>query len=67
MLSFYQWAIALKGNKQPIGAIGLFVVNENDLCGDVGYCVGKKYWGQGFATEVLNNEEELTYVYGKIV
>ncbi|WP_408607512.1 GNAT family protein [Geosporobacter ferrireducens] len=45
----------------------MFVVNENDLCGDVGYCVGKKYWGQGFATEVLNNEEELTYVYGKIV
>ncbi len=42
-------------------------MNENDLCGDVGYCVGKTYWGQGFATEVLNNEEELTYVYGKIV
>jgi len=51
--SFYQWAITLKENDEPIGAIGLFVVNEFDLCGDVGYCVGKDYWGQGFATEAL--------------
>jgi [ribosomal protein S5]-alanine N-acetyltransferase len=51
--SFYQWAITLKGNDEPVGAIGLFVVNENDLCGDVGYCIGKKYWGQGIMTETL--------------
>jgi len=51
--SFYQWAVTLKENDEPIGAIGLFVVNEFDLCGDVGYCVGKKYWGQGIATEAL--------------
>lgn len=52
--SFYQWAITLKENDEPIGAIGLFVVNENDSCGDVGYCIGKKYWGQGIVTEALN-------------
>ena len=51
--SFYQWAITLKGNDEPIGAIGLFVVNEFDLCGDVGYCISKKSWGQGIATEAL--------------
>lgn len=51
--SFYQWAITLKGNDEPIGAIGLFVVNELDLCGDVGYCISKKYWGQNIATEAL--------------
>lgn len=51
--SFYQWAIVLKKTDEPIGAIGLFVINENDLCGDVGYCIGKKYWGQGIATEAL--------------
>jgi len=51
--SFYQWAITLKGNDEPIGAIGLFVVNEFDLCGDVGYCISKKNWGQGIATEAL--------------
>lgn len=51
--SFYQWAVTLKGKDEPIGAISLFTVNELDLCGDVGYCIGKKYWGQGIATEAL--------------
>ena len=51
--SFYQWAITLKGIEEPIGAIGLFIVNENDLCGDVGYCISKEYWGQGITTDAL--------------
>lgn len=54
MESFYQWAIVLKKTDKPIGAIGLFVINENDLCGDVGYCIGKKHWGQGIVTEALS-------------
>jgi [ribosomal protein S5]-alanine N-acetyltransferase len=51
--SFYIWAITLKESDEPIGSIGLFVINENDLCGDVGYSLGKKYWGQGITTEAL--------------
>lgn len=51
--SHYRWAIVLKKSDEPMGAIGLFVVNENDLCGDVGYYVSKKYWGQGIMTEAL--------------
>ncbi|MGB4661674.1 MAG: GNAT family N-acetyltransferase [Mobilitalea sp.] len=51
--NFYQWAITLKGKTEPIGAIGLFIVNENDLCGDVGYCISKEYWGQGITTDAL--------------
>jgi ribosomal-protein-alanine N-acetyltransferase len=51
--SFYIWAIILKENDEPIGSIGLFIINENDACGDVGYSVGKKYWGLGIATEAL--------------
>lgn len=51
--NFYQWAIALKGSDEPIGAIGLFVVNEGDLCGDFGYSISRKYWGRGIASEAL--------------
>ncbi|MFZ5969069.1 MAG: GNAT family N-acetyltransferase [Bacillota bacterium] len=51
--SFYLWAITSKENGELIGSIGLFVVNESDLCGDVGYCIGKKYWGRGIAAEAL--------------
>lgn len=59
--SFYQWAVTLKGNDEPIGSIGLFVVNESDLCGDVGYCIGKKYWGQGIMTEALTAVLEFAF------
>jgi ribosomal-protein-alanine N-acetyltransferase len=51
--SFYRWAITLKDTGEPIGSIGLMVVSENDLCGDIAYCIGKKYWGQGIGTEAL--------------
>lgn len=51
--NFYQWAITYRGSNEPIGAIGMFVVNEADLCGGFGYLVGRKYWGQGITTEAL--------------
>jgi len=51
--SFYQWAITLKTSKEPVGAIALAVINEYDLCGDIGYCIGKKHWGRGIVTEAL--------------
>ena len=51
--NFYQWAIIIKGSDEPIGAIGLFVVNESDMCGDFGYCISIKYWGRGITTEAL--------------
>ena len=63
-LSFYQWAIVLSGVNEPIGAIGLFVVNENDLTGDVGYCIGKQYWGQGIVSEAF--EAVLEFAFNKI-
>lgn len=51
--NFYQWAITYKDSDEPIGAIGLFVVNESDLCGDFAYSIGRKYWCMGVATEAL--------------
>lgn len=51
--NFYQWAITFKDSDEPIGAIGLFVVNESDMCGDFGYSISRKYWGMGVATEAL--------------
>jgi ribosomal-protein-alanine N-acetyltransferase len=51
--NFYQWAITFKDSDEPIGAIGLFVVNESDLTGDIAYIISRKYWGIGIATEAL--------------
>ncbi len=44
------YAICLKDTKEVIGAIG-FLFNLADYSADLGYWIGKKYWGQGFATE----------------
>lgn len=53
--SFYQWAITIKESGFLIGSIGLFIINEHDLCGDIGYCISKECWKQGFATEAVKS------------
>ncbi len=49
----YNWGIVLKDYGKVIGSIG--VVNQNtdfDRC-EVGYCIGKSFWGKGIMTEAL--------------
>ena len=47
------WGLEIKESGQLIGSIG--VVHEDDEPGraEVGYCIGKAYWGQGYTTEAL--------------
>jgi len=47
----YHWGICLKDN-ELIGSIGAFV-NEIDYSANVGYCLGRKWWGKGYASEAL--------------
>ena len=52
--NYYQWAVVLKENgDEPIG--GMSVVEYNDLLENVeiGYCIGKKWWGKGIVTEAF--------------
>lgn len=52
---FYHWAIELKGSGNVVGNIT--VVNhssENEHC-EIGYCIGREYWGQGITTNALVN------------
>lgn len=48
---FYNWAIEFEG--EAIGSIGVVNVNENDERGEIGYCIGVKWWGRGIVTEAL--------------
>ncbi|SHK77213.1 ribosomal-protein-alanine N-acetyltransferase [Clostridium cavendishii DSM 21758] len=49
----YNWAITLKDKNEPIGSIGAFNVCEtNERC-EIGYCIGKSFWGKGIMTEAL--------------
>ena len=48
---FYQWAIVLKELDAPIGSIS--VVNSDDRVemAEIGYCIGKNWWGRGIMPE----------------
>ena len=51
--AFYQWAIELKTLGEPIGSIS--VVNHDDRVdmAEIGFCIGKNWWGQGIMTEAM--------------
>ncbi|MBL8513719.1 MAG: GNAT family N-acetyltransferase [Betaproteobacteria bacterium] len=49
----YIFAIARKPKRNVIGAIG--VSKKPDRFGHIGYWIGEKYWGKGFATEALQS------------
>lgn len=49
----YNWAIYLKGRNQVIGSISAEILNDPNNSCEVGYCIGKEFWGQGIMTETL--------------
>ena len=50
---FFQWAIELKETSSVIGSIG--VVRREEVIGEaeIGYCMGRAFWGQGIMPEAL--------------
>lgn len=49
----YNWVIVSKRNNEPIGSISVVSYNASAESADVGYCLGKYWWGRGFMTEAL--------------
>ena len=45
----FRFGIALKDSDELIGAID--VVGFNDDCPEIGYCLSRKYWNNGYMTE----------------
>lgn len=58
----YHWAIVSRG--ELIGDIVLANVNENNGSGEVGYCLAKKAWGNGFMTEAFR--EVIRYSFEEV-
>lgn len=50
----YQWAIELKELGEPIGSISVVKKDDRTRSADIGYCIGKSWWGQGITAEALN-------------
>ena len=52
--NYYKWDICLKGNpEQVIGDISIVEMNEDYSSCEIGYILGKHYWGRGMMTEAL--------------
>lgn len=49
----YNWVIVHKITNEPIGNISVVRFNASSEYAEVGYCLGKKWWGRGFMTEAL--------------
>ena len=50
---FYQWAIVPKDLDEPIGSISVVRINEQYDSAEIGYCIGKAWWGQELTAEAL--------------
>lgn len=51
--SFYQWAIVLKELGEPIGSISAVKTDDRTESATIGYCIGRRWWGQGITPEAL--------------
>lgn len=52
--STYNWVIVLKELGEPIGSIDVCRIYENIDAAEVGYCIGKQWWGKGIMTEAFS-------------
>ena len=51
---FYQWTIVLKELGEPIGTIDVHELDDSAAKGEIGYCIGKKWWRKGIMSEALD-------------
>ncbi len=51
--SYFHWAIESKAIRQPIGSIAAMKLDEETNSAEIGYCLSRKYWGQGIMPEAL--------------
>jgi aspartyl-tRNA(Asn)/glutamyl-tRNA(Gln) amidotransferase subunit C len=61
---YYMWAIELNELEQPIGTISAVHVDDNIESVELGYCIGKAFWNQGYSTEALT--EVIRFFIGQV-
>ena len=62
--AFYNWGIELKATGELVGNISVVKVSEHVDGADIGYCMGKSWWGQGIMPEVLG--EVIAFLFDEV-
>ena len=52
--NFYQWAIVLKDNNEPIGSISIVSIHDKVNSVEIGYCIGTNWWNKGLVSEAFS-------------
>lgn len=60
---WYRFALVLKENNELIGT-ALVYYEEEVQCWEIGYNLGKKYWGKGYTTEAVKRVIEFAEELG---
>jgi len=53
-LDYYKWAIVLKAIQEPVGGISAVNQQADIRMVEIGYCIGKNWWRQGYTSEALS-------------
>jgi ribosomal-protein-alanine N-acetyltransferase len=53
-LNYYNWVIVLKETGEAIGSIAAVKQDDNIRMVTVGYCIGRRWWHQGYTSEALS-------------
>lgn len=51
---YYQWMIVWKEINEPIGSISVVAFDSQVNKAEIGYCIGKNWWGKGIVAEALS-------------
>ena len=62
--TWYNWAIELKETGEVVGNISVVKLNERIEAADIGYCMGKAWWGKGIMPEALR--AVIAYLFEKV-
>lgn len=60
----YNWIIVSRRTNEPVGSISVVNYNASSEFADIGYCLGKYWWGIGFMTEAL--EAVMGYLFYRV-
>ena len=62
--TFYQWAIELKEIGEVIGSISVVNFDERVDMAEIGFCIGRPWWGQGMMTEAF--QAVIDFLFGEV-
>lgn len=64
---FYRWAIIEKNSGECIGQIAFCRVYSDCKTAEIEYCIGKSFWGKGYAGEALQAVIDFTFTHTDFV